>query len=259
MNSNDSFVMMEDVSFSFEEQLILNKVQLSLKKGISYALIGKSGVGKSTMLNLIAGFILPDQGRITINGQELKVPRKSTAFLFQDLGLFPWQTVFQAILMPLKMKTKKNIEASKAEVMTLLREMELENKKDKYPHELSGGEKQRVALARTLISKPDFLLMDEPTSSLDALTKEVIQELVLTQQQKLKATLLFVTHDIEEAVLLGERILLLNIDGTIQNLENPFFARDKAKEQLGFYETCIQIRRLMKLEIASNEYTTKNS
>ena len=100
-------------------------------------------------------------------------------------------------------------------MLALLEEMGLERLKDKYPHELSGGQKQRVAIARTLIGKPDFLLMDEPTSSLDAMTKEQIQQLILTQQQKLKTTLLFVSHDIEEAVLLGEEILILHKDGTI--------------------------------------------
>lgn len=248
MGTNDTYVDFNDVSFLYGKQLVLNKLQLSLKRATSYALIGKSGVGKSTLLNLIAGFIRPTQGSIVIDGQDLIAPRKTTAFLFQDLGLFPWQTVFQAILMPLKLSNDKNKARSYQEVMALLNEMELKHLKDKYPHEISGGERQRVALARTLIGKPDFLLMDEPTSSLDAMTKEVIQELILKQQQKRKATLLFVTHDIEEAVLLGEKILLLNTDGTIQELDNPFYAVSKAKEQLGFYESCIQIRKTMKME-----------
>ena len=101
--------------------------------------------------------------------------------------------------------------------------------------------------------------MDEPTSSLDAMTKEQIQQLILTQQQKLKTTLLFVSHDIEEAVLLGEEILILHKDGTIQEIDNPYFTQKSAKEQLGFYETCIEIRKLMNREIAANEHHTKNS
>ena len=176
---------------------------------------------------------------------------KIQPFYFKILGLFPWQTVFESILMPLNLKKVIDNKAAQKEVLALLGEMELESLKDKYPHELSGGQKQRVAIARTLIGKPDFLLMDEPTSSLDAMTKEQIQQLILTQQQKLKTTLLFVSHDIEEAVLLGEEILILHKDGTIQEIENPYFAQKNAKEQLGFYETCIGIRRLMNKEMAS--------
>lgn len=258
MSQNEAFVMLDDVSFMFGEQTILDKVKLSLERGTSYALIGKSGVGKSTLLNVIAGFIHPNQGSVVINGQALKKPRENTAFLFQDLGLFPWQTVFEAILMPLSLKNMKDKEAAQKRALNLLQEMELESLKDKYPHELSGGQKQRVAIARTLIGNPDFLLMDEPTSSLDAMTKEQIQKLILTQQQKLKTTLLFVSHDIEEAVFLGEVILILHRNGTVQEVGNPYFAQKNAKEQLSFYEACIRIRKLMNMEIPANEHHTEN-
>lgn len=258
MSRKDAFVRLDEVSFTYGNQTILDHIHLTLEKGKSYALIGKSGVGKSTLLNLIAGFIQPNQGSVRISGQELKKPRENTAFLFQDLGLFPWQTVTEAMMMPLDLKKIQDKKAAEKEVLALLEEMELGSLKDKYPHELSGGQKQRVAIARTLIGKPDFLLMDEPTSSLDAMTKEQIQQLILTQQQKLKTTLLFVSHDIEEAVLLGEEILILHKDGTIQEIDNPYFAQKNAKEQLGFYETCIEIRKLMNREIAANEHHTKN-
>jgi ABC-type nitrate/sulfonate/bicarbonate transport system ATPase subunit len=258
MSQNEAFVMLDDVSFMFGEQTILDKVKLSLERGTSYALIGKSGVGKSTLLNVIAGFIHPNQGSVMINGQVLRKPRENTAFLFQDLGLFPWQTVFEAILMPLSLKNMKDKEAAQKRALNLLQEMELESLKDKYPHELSGGQKQRVAIARTLIGNPDFLLMDEPTSSLDAMTKEQIQKLILTQQQKLKTTLLFVSHDIEETVFLGEVVLILHRNGTVQEVENPYFAQKNPKEQLGFYEACIRIRKLMNMETPANDHHTEN-
>ncbi|MHB8130064.1 MAG: ABC transporter ATP-binding protein [Mobilitalea sp.] len=248
MSTNDTFVSLKEVSFSYGKQIILDNIQLSLQKGTSYALIGKSGVGKSTLLNLIAGYENPTQGIILIDDEEPRKPRQNTAFLFQDLGLFPWQTVYQAIEMPLKLKHNINNTKISEEVMEIIKELELDYMIEKYPQELSGGEKQRVALGRTLVGKPDFLLMDEPTSSLDAMTKEIIQKLILKFQQKLKATLLFITHDIEEAVLLGEKIILINSDATLTMLENSFFALDNAKEQLGFYEKCIQIRKLMMLE-----------
>ncbi|WP_071396528.1 ABC transporter ATP-binding protein [Bacillus tuaregi] len=257
--SNEDFVVLRDVTFQFGEQMILHHVGLSLKKGKSYALIGKSGVGKSTLLNLIAGFIQPSQGSLTIGGETVKKSKGQIAFLFQNLGLFPWQTVTEAIMMPLVLKGEKNQDKAFAQVLALLKEMELESLKDKYPHQLSGGQRQRVAIARTLIGKPELLLMDEPTSSLDAMTKEQIQRLILAQQQKLKTTLLFVSHDIEEAVFLGEVILILNKNGNIQEVKNPYFAQKNAKEQLGFYEACIEIRKLMNMETVVNEHHTENS
>lgn len=128
-------------------------------------------------------------------------------------------------------------------IITLLGELGLTEFKDKYPHQLSGGERQRTALARGLAGEPDLLLMDEPTSSLDSVTKESIQELILKQQQKLRATLLFVTHDIEEALLLGERILFLNREGTVLMMENPCYL--KPKKDIAFYEQCIYLKDLL--------------
>ena len=245
MKQNETFVRVEEVSFQFKGQTIFKNLNLTLQKGNSYALIGKSGVGKSTLLNLISGFLQPNSGRITIAGESV-AKTDHIAFLFQDLGLFPWQTVFESVSMPLKLK---NVKESEKQVLGLLREMELDHLIDKYPHELSGGQKQRVGIARTLIGKPQLLLMDEPTSALDAMTKEYIQHLILKQQQKLQTTMLFVTHDIEEAVFLGKVVLVLKEDGSIHQVETPYFAQANAKEQLGFYEACIDIRKLMNVEI----------
>lgn len=244
-NSEDSFIRLDHVTFSYGEKTILNQVNLKLEKGDSYAVIGKSGVGKSTLLHLIAGFLKPASGRIYMNQQEIKAVRRNTAFLFQDLGLFPWQKVAQAIGMPLQLsRAGKRLEIQER-VVDLLREMDLEHLKNKYPRELSGGERQRVALARILITNPDLILMDEPTSALDAMTKEQIQQLILKYQQKLKATMLFITHDIEEAVYLGKYILLLKPGGTFQIINNSFYAVPRAREQLGYYEQCIEIRKLL--------------
>ncbi len=246
MKQDETFVKLESVSFNYKEQSVIENISLSLKKGSSYALIGKSGVGKSTLLNLISGFLQPSSGQIKVNGSSVHKKSDQIAFLFQDLGLFPWQTVFQSVSMPLKLK---DVQGSERQVMELLQEMELDHLKDKYPHELSGGQKQRVGIARTLIGKPQLLLMDEPTSALDAMTKEYIQHLILKQQQKLQTTMLFVTHDIEEAVFLGEVVLILKEDGSVRQIENPYFSQVNAKEQLGFYEACINIRKLMNVEI----------
>jgi NitT/TauT family transport system ATP-binding protein len=217
-----------------------------MQRGVSYALVGKSGTGKSTLLNIIAGFLAPGSGTITIGGNTVTGQRAKTAFLFQELVLFPWQTVKEAVAMPLKLSGEK--ESIDSAVSELLTELHIGHHKDKYPHELSGGEKQRVALARTLINEPDLLLMDEPTSALDAMTKETLQGIILRQQQKSGATLILVTHDIEEAVMLGQYILILNEDGTLSMLDNPFFAIKNPREKLEFYDECIKIRKLMKLQ-----------
>ena len=238
------FIKLDGVCFAYGKQTVLSDISLTLKRGCTYALIGKSGVGKSTLLNLIAGFSRPDRGTVTIDGAPLQGPRKQTAFLFQELGLFPWQTVKDAVAMPLKIAGRTNGDSA---VLSLLEELHLTHHQNKYPHELSGGERQRVALARTLIKTPDLLLMDEPTSALDAMTKEALQALIRRQQQKRGATLLFVTHDIEEAVMLGQTILLLNEDGTVTLLDNNGYAIQNPREQLGFYDECIRLRKLLKM------------
>ncbi len=240
------FIIFNQVFFAFGEQQVLKEVNLLLEQGVSYALIGKSGSGKTTILNLIAGFLKPDQGTVSINGTIVQKTRRETAVLFQELGLLPWQTVAEAVSMPLKLRGQK--QGVDAVVGVLLQKMGLEKYKNKYPQELSGGEQQRVALARTLIGEPDTILMDEPTSALDATTKEELQRLIRWEQQKRQATLLFVTHDIEEAMVLGQYILLLKEDGTISKMENPYYFTKNAREQLGFYEECIKLRRLIKME-----------
>ena len=242
----EDFILIDQVSYSFGQQELLKNVSLSMEKACSYALIGKSGSGKTTLLNLIAGFKQPNSGTIKMNGTLITGPRRETAFLFQELGLFPWQTVEEAVTMPLKLLGQK--QGRENAVDELLTHMRLQPHRNKYPGELSGGERQRVALARTLISEPELLMMDEPTSALDAMTKEELQGLILSEQQRRKSTLLFVTHDIEEAMLLGQYILLLGEDKTLLKLENPYFMIENPREQLGFYEECIKLRQLLKID-----------
>ncbi len=239
----DSFIKMQDVSFTYDHTTILHKINLDLEKGKSYALIGKSGVGKSTLLHLLAGFLSPTEGEVLMDGKKIQQPQKDIGFMFQDLGLFPWLKVFDSISMPLKLDKRKAKQEIKESVTALIREVGLSGMENKYPTELSGGQQQRVALARTLINKPDLLLMDEPTSTLDEMTKEQIQQLIAEQVEKRQTTLLFVTHNIEEAVLLGEYILLLQDNGDIEMIENPLFGVERAKENLSFYKACIEVRK----------------
>lgn len=244
---NKDFIKLDHVAYTYTGQEVLRDISFTLEEGSSYALIGKSGSGKTTLLNLIAGFLRPEHGSVTVGGTILQKPRRETAFLFQELGLFPWQTVREAVSMPLLLRGQEKEAENKVE--ELLKQMRLEKHMDKYPQELSGGERQRVALARTLIGNPDLLLMDEPTSALDAMTKEELQQLILCEQIRRKATLLFVTHDIEEAMILGQNIIILTGEGRIRQQSNPYYAMEQAREQLGFYDECIKLRRLLNLDV----------
>lgn len=244
--TNQSFILLDNVHFSFGQKPVLCDVSVKLDIGVAYALIGKSGTGKSTLLDLIAGFLTPDRGSVYVNSQEVSGPRKQTSYLLQELGLFPWQTVFEAVSMPLEINGIS--QGLEEKVLDILSELRLYFHKDKYMHQLSGGEKQRVALARTLVSEPDLLLMDEPTSALDAMTKEDLQSMILRHKQKCSTTLIFVTHDIEEAVILGEKILILGEDGKLSVMDNSCFSMENPRERLEFYDECIKLRKLMKLE-----------
>lgn len=244
-------ICIEQVSFSYGQRDVLNTVNLVLERGHSYALIGKSGSGKSTLLNVIAGFAKPRRGTVTIHGEPVMKPRRETAFLFQELGLFPWQTVAEAVAMPLKIRNRQNKMSKRAiddAVKALLKDLKLDGHQHNYPHELSGGERQRVALARTLAGEPDLLLMDEPTSALDAMTREELQVLIVNEQRKRRATLLFVTHDIEEAVMLGQHILVMTGDGQVLPVDNPYYGLPNAREELGFYDHCITLRKMLRMD-----------
>lgn len=232
-------IQIENLVFSYGEKVVFHNFSYAFHKGTSYALLGRSGCGKSTLLHLIAGERKPNEGKIIRHKDILPLHQGKIGFLYQNLALFPWQTTEEAVQMPLHILKKNN----KNEVEGLLTELGIWDKRNYYPKDLSGGEKQRVALARTLITKPNLLLMDEPTSALDQMTKETLQQLMFKEQNKYKYTLLFVTHDIEEAVFLGEKILVMQEQGNVEEVKNPYFGLPDAKEQLPYYEFCILLRK----------------
>ncbi|MHC5372836.1 ABC transporter ATP-binding protein [Enterococcus sp. LJL120] len=228
------------VSFQYGEKKILEELSFSFEAGRSYVLLGRSGIGKSTLLSLLKGFEKPAAGEIIYQG----TTPEAVEIVFQDLFLFPWQTVFQGVELPLKIQRLAK-DKRREKVNSLLTELGLTEFKEQYPAALSGGQKQRVAMARGLVTNPDYLLLDEPTSSLDQETKEMAQELILREQQKRKNTLITVTHDIEEAAYLGE-IILIMAAGQLQVVENPVFQLENRREDLAFYEFCIYLRALLK-------------
>lgn len=188
----------------------LEDISLTVKSGEFVCFVGPSGCGKTTLLNLIAGFEFPEKGKILLDGQVVTEPGSDRMVMFQESALFPWLDVFDNILFGLKLHATLTSEEQKAKATFFLRLVGLEKFAQAYPHELSGGMKQRVALARALAPDPKVLLMDEPFAALDALTREQLYDdlqLIWQNQQK---TVVFVTHNVAEAVCLGDRVLLFS-------------------------------------------------
>lgn len=188
----------------------LEDITLSLDKGTFLTIIGKSGCGKSTLLQAIANLCQIDFGQITHANN--KTP--SIGFIFQEPRLMPWLTVKENIFFGLQHLKKKKPEVIKKRIDDILQLVKLEKCGYMYPNQLSGGMKQRVSIARTLVTQPDLLLLDEPFSALDAFTKRTLQNELLSWWKDTSSSVIFVTHDIEEAILLGQRVIVMD-DGRI--------------------------------------------
>lgn len=220
---------------------------LTIERGESVVLIGPSGCGKSTLLYLLAGLLRPTSGKVLIEGKEIDKPRQKTGFILQDYGLFPWLTVEDNVKLGLKIRRLPQ-EKFKERIDSILSEMGLFEFKRHFPSQLSGGQKQRVALARVLALNPDLLLMDEPLSSLDALTRERLQNLLLNIWQKGNLTTVLVTHDIEEAIFLGSRIIVLadNLPTSIiREIKNPSVGTKNYRNTEEFFQLATLVRTLL--------------
>ena len=192
-----------------ESLLVLDHADLSIDAGDFVVLLGPSGCGKSTLLNLVAGFLRPTRGRVLHDGVEITRPDRRRTVVFQDYALFAWMTVQRNVEFGLKAQGMP--EARRAEVAhRFLSLVRLTGFEDRYPHEISGGMKQRAAIARALAPDPDVLLMDEPFGALDAQTRVLLQEEVARISAEAGKTVLFVTHSIEEAVFLADRIVVMS-------------------------------------------------
>ena len=196
-----------------------NYINFTIKKGELLTVLGPSGCGKTTLLNITAGFIRPTSGMITLGNKEINGPGVDRGMVFQQGALFEWMSVRENVSFGPRMK-RTNAKETKERVDDLLDIVGLGDFKEKAVYELSGGMQQRVALARALISKPKLLLLDEPLSNLDAHLRDEMRELIVTIQQKLNVTTVFVTHDQEEAVLLADNIALI-FDGELQSFASP--------------------------------------
>ncbi|MBE9047221.1 ABC transporter ATP-binding protein [Pleurocapsales cyanobacterium LEGE 10410] len=194
-----------------QKTTILDKINFTVEPGSFVCLLGPSGCGKSTVLNSIAGFVNPTDGAILVDKQAVTKPGADRGFVFQQYSLLPWKTTFQNVEFGLRIKGIPK--AKRRELVgEYLNRVGLYNRRDSYPHQLSGGMKQRASIVRALINSPSVLLMDEPFSALDAQTRHMMQELLMEIWHEFKTTVIFVTHDIEEAVFLGDRILVMGVN-----------------------------------------------
>jgi sulfonate transport system ATP-binding protein len=209
---------LKNLKKSYSNRVVLDGINLKIYQGEFIAIVGKSGCGKSTLLRLIAGLENNDEGIIEINGTTLKGLNESARIMFQDGRLLPWKRVLENVGVGLTGDWRTM-------ALDALRDVGLQEREKDWPSKLSGGQKQRVALARGLVHKPEILLLDEPLGALDALTRLEMQELIQSIWEKERITTVLVTHDVEEAVALADRVILIE-DGQIVlnksiNLQRP--------------------------------------
>ncbi len=208
-------LVIENVKKSFAEKTIIENISLHLKKNELVCLLGQSGVGKSTLFHVISGLLVPDSGRVMLWGEDVTGRPGRISYMLQKDLLLPYRTIEDNVALPLIIKGEKK-KAARQKVSEHFAEFGLKGTQKKYPSELSGGMRQRAALLRTYMFSSDVALLDEPFSALDALTKSDIHRWYLDVMQKIRLSTLFITHDIDEAVLLSDRIYLLgNKPGTI--------------------------------------------
>jgi len=214
-----------------KEFTAIDNVHFSVKSGEFLALVGPSGCGKSTLLDLLGGLTKPTSGQILIDGKPISGPGLDRGIVFQQYALFPWKTAKGNIEFGLEAKGIPKKERTEI-ARHFLALVGLSGFEDRYPHELSGGMKQRIAIARSLAYDPDVLLMDEPFAALDAQTRETLQSELLRIWEKTKKTIVFITHGIDEAVYLGERVAVMTSrPGTIkQMIQNPIHSRDQDED-----------------------------
>ncbi len=212
-------VVLSNVEKSFGDKFdyvpVIRDCSFRIEDGQFTVLIGPSGCGKTTLINLIAGYERPSSGRITCDGKEVSAPSRDRLVLFQETSLFPWMSVLENVTYGPTVQGRKR--TAQREAIELLAKVGLQEFHAKYPNQLSGGMQRRAELARTLINNPRILLMDEPLRGLDAMTRQLMQEYLLKLFEGSRQTILFVTTEIDEAILLGDTLILLSsAPGTVR-------------------------------------------
>jgi len=218
---------------------------LHMEKGDICALIGPSGCGKSTVLYVLSGIITDYQGKALIGGKPVDPKKQSIGLIPQGYGLLDWANVYKNATLG---RHVKQLGVKEPYIEHILTKLGLDTLKTKFPRQLSGGQQQRVSIARSFIMQPDILLMDEPFSALDAITREEIQDLFLSVWNEFSTSTLFVTHSIEEAVYLGRKIAIMSPSPgrILKEIENPLFGRSNLRLSDAFYSFVVEIREMVK-------------
>jgi len=229
----------------------LRRIDLTIASGEFVAILGPSGSGKSTLLELIAGLEERTTGQVLLDGVAVTEPIPNVVMVFQEHSLFPWLTVADNVAFGLKMKGVPAAERA-ARVKAVLDRVRLTKFAKHYPHQLSGGMKQRVALARALVESPDLILMDEPFAALDFQTRVLMQRFLLDVWQEFKATIVFVTHHIDEAVLLADRVLVMSASpGRIIDEVTVDLPRPRSATTPGFNEYRVRLTEQLEKQVSS--------
>ncbi|MBS7526505.1 ABC transporter ATP-binding protein [Fusibacter paucivorans] len=238
-----ALICFDHFKIQYAAKIVLAIDSLTLSPEKIYAVIGPSGCGKTTMLYALSG-LLPNAAKAsgTLRNEVID----ATHIVLQDFGLLPWKTVLENVMLPMVLKNSISEQDEQA-ARSLLKWFKLDDYEKTYPMTLSGGQKQRVALARAWLTSPKLLLMDEPFSALDAITRETLQDEVKNLYLQSPKSVVIVTHSIEEAAFLGESIIILSADGTLSEVvENPSFALPNARSTADFYTMCYELRKRMK-------------
>ncbi len=192
----------------FGSAAVLLDVNVDVRAGEFLCIVGPSGCGKTTLLRMMDGLLAPDYGTVTLDDVPVTSPKPSISMVFQDFGLFPWKTVYNNVAFPLTLRHTPRAEVD-SRVRSAIQLVGLAGSESKYPKQLSGGMRQRVGLARALAAKPEVMLMDEPFASVDAQVREMLQEELLRIWSDVKQTVVFITHSIDEAITLADRIVVM--------------------------------------------------
>jgi NitT/TauT family transport system ATP-binding protein len=259
------FISIEGVSKTYElkdksSSTALEKVNLSIEEGKFICLLGPSGCGKTTLLNMIAGFDKPSTGAIKINGNNVIQPSIDRIAIFQNFGLLPWRTVIKNV--ELGLESKGFNENKRREIAEeYLKLVGLLDYKKHHPNQLSGGMQQRIAIARALAVDPEVLLMDEPFGSLDAMTRMSMQNEIERIWQEKKKTIIFVTHDIEEAVFLADKIVVMTASpGKVKKIIDVPLARQRDRTSCDFLAIRDEVFREFELKPSNKiEYSLQQS
>ncbi|RZJ26900.1 MAG: ABC transporter ATP-binding protein, partial [Haliea sp.] len=235
------------VSYSFPAYpRVVHQVDWQIARGEVHSLVGRSGCGKTTLLKLAAGLLLPDAGTVSVDGQMLRKPGSQLGFVFQAPTLLEWKTVMDNVLLPVSLQ-RTPLPSDRARAGALLALMGLTGLGGRFPSELSGGQQSRVAIARALLLAPSLLLLDEPFAALDAITREELQDDLLRICRLAQTTVFFVTHDINEAVYLADRVAVM-ADGQIAEdlpVALPWPRERALRYGAPFNALCAQVRRAM--------------